>query len=149
VSESSFKAESFLTPAGREKVQAAIGRAEKRSSGEIRVHLDDIIADNPLDHAAYVFTELSMDRTQDRNGVLFYVSVVDRKLAVIGDSGINARVGEDYWTDVLEVVQTHFAAGDHAQGLIAGIDMTGEKLAEHFPHQFADTNELSDEISMG
>jgi len=147
VSEPILKAEEFLIPADREKVRQAIRDAELITSGEIRVHLDDHIEGDVLDHAAFVFEELDMHRTKERNGVLFYVSVVDHKVAVIGDVGINEKVEDGFWLDVLDVMRAHFASGTQATGLIEGIKLAGEKLASHFPIRSDDRNELSDEIT--
>jgi uncharacterized membrane protein len=140
-------AEDFLTATERQRVQGAIGVAEKRTSGEIRVHLEDHIEDDVLDHAAFIFEELGMHRTRDRNGVLIYLSVADRKVAVVGDAGINAAVPEGFWTDVVGVLKLHLAAGRHADGLCEAIHLVGEKLVSYFPLKRDDRDELSNEIS--
>ncbi|HRH70740.1 MAG: TPM domain-containing protein [Flavobacteriales bacterium] len=142
-------AEDFLSTAERERVKGAIGAAEKRTSGEIRVHLEDHIEDEVLDHAAFIFEELGMHRTRDRNGVLIYLSVADRKVAVIGDAGINAVVPDGFWTDVVGVLKLHLAAGRHADGLCEAVHMVGEKLVSDFPLKQDDRDELSNEISFG
>ena len=90
-----------------------------------------------------------MHRTKDRNGVLIYVSVADRKAAVIGDKGINERVPTNFWNDVLGVLQLHFAASRQADGLCEAVFLVGEKLKAFHPHQHDDRNELSNEVSMG
>lgn len=141
-------AEAFLSTAERARVSAAIREAELRTSGEVRVHLEDHIEDDVLDHAAFVFEELGMHRTKDRNGVLIYVSVGDRKAAVIGDKGINERVPANFWNDVLGVLQLHFAAGKPADGLCEAVAMVGEKLKVFHPHQRNDRDELSNEVSV-
>ncbi len=137
----------FLTEAERQRVQTAIGEAEQRTSGEIRVHLEDHIEEDVLDHAAFVFEELGMHRTRDRNGVLIYLSVADRKVAVIGDAAIDQRVPENFWTDVIAVLKLHLAAGHRAQGLSEAVHMVGEKLRAHFPLRHDDTDELTNTIS--
>lgn len=142
-------AEEFLTDEEREQVKAAVQRAEKRTSGEIRVHLEDHIEEDVLDHAAFVFEELGMHRTRDHNGVLIYVCVADRKAAVIGDQGINDRVPPRFWNDVLGVLQLHFAAGRRAEGLCEAVAMVGEKLVAFHPYQSDDSDELSNEVSIG
>ncbi|MCB0812494.1 MAG: TPM domain-containing protein, partial [Flavobacteriales bacterium] len=109
-------ADQFLDTSGRAQVREAIGAAERRTSGELRVHLEDHIEEDVLDHAAYVFEELGMHRTRDRNGVLVYVAVADRQVAVLGDSGINEQVPDGFWTDVVGLLKLHFAAGRHAEG---------------------------------
>lgn len=140
-------AEEFLPEADRATVVQAIHAAELLTSGEIRVHLEDRIEDDVLDHAAFVFEELAMHRTRDRNGVLIYVSVVDRHIAVIGDSGINAVVPKGFWNDVVAVLKVHLAAGRRVEGLTEAVHMVGEKLQAYFPLRSDDTNELTNEIS--
>lgn len=142
-------AEDFLSEADRQRVSAAIREAEMRTSGEIRVHLEDHIEDDVLDHAAFVFEELDMHKTKDRNGVLIYISVSDRKVAVIGDKGINERVPENFWNDVLGVLRSHFAAGSRADGICEAVAMVGEKLVAFHPHQRDDRDELSNDVSIG
>jgi len=142
-------AEDFLSETDRQRVSAAIRAAEMRTSGEIRVHLEDHIENDVLDHAAFVFEELDMHKTKDRNGVLIYVSVSDRKVAVIGDKGINERVPENFWNDVLAVLRAHFAAGSRADGICEAVAMVGEKLLAFHPHQRDDRDELSNDVSIG
>ncbi|MFT3885329.1 MAG: TPM domain-containing protein [Flavobacteriales bacterium] len=142
-------AEDFLTEAERLRVKEAIREAEQRTSGEIRVHLDEAIEEGVLDHAAFVFQELGMHRTKDRNGVLIYVSVPSQRVAVIGDTNIHARLGDGYWHDVLGILLKHFREGRACEGLCKGIAHLGEQLRTHFPFQADDTNELSDDISYG
>jgi uncharacterized membrane protein len=142
-----LSAAEFLSKAERERVSQAIGEAERLTSGEIRVHLEDHIEEDVVDHAVFVFEELGMHRTDQRNGVLIYVCVADRKVAVIGDKGINERVPEGFWTDVVAVLKLHFAAGRRADGLAEAVHMVASKLKQHFPLLTNDRNELSNEVS--
>lgn len=142
-------AEEFLTEGERKQVSAAIAEAELRTSGEVRVHLDDRTVDDVLEHAAFIFEELGMHRTKDRNGVLIYVSVADRKTAIIGDKGINERVPPRFWNDALGVLQLHFAAGRQSDGIREVVALVGEKLRALFPYQSDDRDELSNEVSIG
>lgn len=129
------------------KVEAAIVESERLTSGEIRVHLEDHIEEEVLDHAAFIFEELAMHRTRDRNAVLLYFCVADRQVAVIGDSGIHAKVGDAFWNDVLAVLKLHFAADRRCDGLCEAVRMIGEKLRVHFPLLGDDTNELSNAVT--
>jgi uncharacterized membrane protein len=142
-------ASDLLPEVDQVRVKEAIRKAEARTSGEIRVHIDDSIADDVLDHAAYIFEQLGMFRTRDRNGVLIYVSAADRRVAVIGDAGINARVPEGFWNDVLALLQEQFRNGRFADGLCAAVERVGEKLRSDFPHERDDRNELPNDISFG
>ena len=140
-------AEELLSPAELDRVRAAIHAAEARTSGEIRVHLDDTIAEDVLDHAAFIFEELGMHRTRDRNGVLIYISVADRWVAVIGDKAINEAVPQGFWNDVVGVLKLHFAASRRADGLAEAVHMVGAKLQAFFPLRSDDSNELSNTIT--
>jgi len=81
--------------------------------------------------------------------VLIYLSINDRKFAIIGDSGINKVVPEGFWNRIKEIMISHFVKNEYAQGIIEGIEMTGQQLRQYFPWQTDDVNELSDEISYG
>jgi uncharacterized membrane protein len=88
-----------------------------------------------------------MQNTAERNGVLFYLAVSDKKFAVIGDAGINAKVPDGFWDDVKELLQKNFRDGKFTEGLSEGILLAGAHLKKHFPHSKDDVNELPDEIS--
>jgi len=140
-------AQLFFSKQEKEAIKAAILKAEFNTSGEIRVHIENTCKGDVLDRTAFLFSELGMIKTELRNGVLFYLAVKDRKFAVIGDMGINALVEENFWVEIKHTMATHFKQSSFADGLIAGIEMTGQKLKKHFPFQKDDLNELSDEIS--
>jgi uncharacterized membrane protein len=139
----------FLTKEQQSSIIQAIIDAEKATSGEIRVHLESTCKGNVLDNAAHVFKKLKMHKTALRNGVLIYLAVNDRKFAILGDGGINAKVPENFWDQIKETMVSHFATGDFTNGLKQGILMVGDKLKAYYPIQSNDTNELSNEISFG
>ena len=141
------KKEDFLSIADEQEIVQAIIEAEKNTSGEIRVHIEEHTEKSPLDRAQEVFFELHMHETQDRNGVLFYVSVADKKFAIIGDEGIDKLVEADFWDCTKDVVISNFKEGNYKKGLINGILRAGERLKKYFPFQSHDSNELSNEIS--
>ena len=143
------KVEEFLTKAEEQEIIAAIGVAEKNTSGEIRVHIEKENTIAPLDRAMEVFRNLNMENTQERNGVIIYVAVKSKHFAIYGDKGINEKVSADFWDSTKEVMQNHFKNGNFKQGLIDGILKAGDQLKTHFPYQNDDTNELSNEISKG
>lgn len=140
---------SFLTKDQQSAIVQAIADAEKATSGEIRVHLESSCKGDVLDNAAYIFKKLKMHKTALRNGVLIYLAVNDRKFAILGDAGINAKVPEDFWDQIKETMTAYFANGDFTTGLTQGIQMVGDKLKAYFPIMSNDTNELSNEISFG
>ena len=137
----------FLSPADREQIAAAIRDAEHKTSGEIVVHLAHRAHHMPTVDARKAFEKIGMARTRERNGVLFFVSVGDRKLAVVGDRGIHDHVKQDFWNDVIRHVEARFAEGSFGAGLTEGIAMVGTELAKYFPRRADDTNELPDAMT--
>jgi uncharacterized membrane protein len=142
-----MKASTFFTKEQQAAILAAVKEAEEATSGEVRVHIETRCTEDVLDRSAWIFDKLGMKKTELRNGVLFYLAVKDRKFAVIGDAGINAKVPEGFWNDVKELLQSRFREGKFTEGLREGILLAGQHLKEHFPHQDDDVNELPDEIS--
>lgn len=142
-----MEVEQFLTDQQEQEVINAIRQAEKNTSGEIRVHFEKSLDQDALKRAQEVFFQLEMDKTQFKNGVLFYVAVDDHQFAIIGDEGIDKLVPNDFWESVRDEVINEFVKGDHSKGLVMGILHAGEKLKEYFPYGDKDENELSDEIS--
>lgn len=140
-------ARSFFSEEQKQMIVSAIKEAEKNTSGEIRVHIENNCKGEALERAAEIFYELKMDHTAARNGILFYLALRQRKFAIIGDEGINTKVEKDFWNDIKDEMTTYFREKRFAEGISAGILKCGEKLKYFFPYQDDDVNELSDEIS--
>ena len=117
--------------------------------GEIRVHIENKCKGDVIDRASYVFKQLEVDRTELHNGVLFYLAIINRKFAVLGDKGINEVVPDDFWEELKNGMLNSFREEDFTEGLVDAITKVGEYLKEFFPYQTDDVNELSDEISFG
>jgi uncharacterized membrane protein len=142
-----MKPSQFFNEDQKKQITDAVKEAELNTSGEIRVHIEADCKTDVLDRAAYIFEKLSMHETELRNGVLFYLSINDRKFAILGDGGINAVTQDNFWDEIKETVIGHFKKEEYAAGLGKGIKMAGEALKKHFPYQKDDVNELSDDIS--
>jgi uncharacterized membrane protein len=139
----------FFSSLEQEEIIAAIAEAEKNTSGEIRLHLENYCLGNALKRATKMFQRIGMQQTAQHNGVLFYLAVKSRKLAIVGDSGIHENVQQLFWDELRTNMLKQFAENRYKEGLISGILATGEKLKEYYPYQKDDKNELSDEISFG
>jgi uncharacterized membrane protein len=142
-----MKASGFFSREQQDQILSAIQEAELATSGEIRVHIETSCTENPLDRAAWIFNRLGMDKTAERNGVLFYLAVTDRKFAVIGDQGIHSVVREGFWDEVRELLKVNFTGGRFTEGLTEGILLAGQQLKTFFPRKTDDINELPDTIS--
>ena len=143
------KVEDFLTKEEEQEIVQAISKAEKNTSGEIRVHIEDHTEKPPLERAQEVFHFLGMDATLLRNGVLFYVGVADHTFAIIGDEGIDKVVENDFWDCTRDIVISNFKEKKFKDGLVAGILRAGERLEQYFPFTDGVKDELSNEISKG
>lgn len=143
----SKSARSFFSKEETERIVGSIAKAEKLTSGEIRLHVEDACSIPVLKRAEEVFTKYGMHKTDAHNGVLFYLAVKTHDFAVAGDSGIHAKVTQEFWDEINKLVLQHFKEGKFAEGLCQGIELCGAQLQKHFPLGENDKNELSDEIS--
>ena len=139
--------EKAFTKEQKEAMVAAIQKAEKDTSGEIRVHIENRSKIEVLDRAADVFAELKMHKTALRNGVLIYVALLDHKLAILGDAGINSKVPTGFWDSIKTIMVEKFKQGAITEGICEAVITAGEQLKAYFPYQEDDVNELPDDIS--
>jgi len=145
------KPQDFFSQKEKDQITEAIKTAETKTSGEIRVFIENKCKyPDALDHAKELFSELKMEATQERNGVLIYVAIKDRKLAVYGDKGIHDKLGDEYWNNAVKTMVSQFTSSNYAKGIEGMILSVGDALKQHFPYNAdTDTNELSDEIVFG
>ena len=132
------------------RIEDALRAAEKRSSGEIRVSVAPFFWGSVRKAGERAFTRLALTKTKARNGVLLFVVPARRKFVVLGDEGIHAKVGQEFWEKVAAALSAKFHTGDFTGGLVDAIGVIGDELAHHFPHAGeADVNELPDHVDFG
>ena len=133
-----------------EKVKAAIAAAERETSGEVRVSVARFFWGSVRRAAERAFVRLGMAKTKDRNAVLFFIVPSRKRFVVLGDEGIHAKVGQEFWESVAGLMSGHFRKGEFTEGLVAGIGEAGRELAAAFPYDAAvDVNELADDVDFG
>lgn len=137
----------FLTDAEEQAVVDAITAAEKRTSGEIRIHIENRCKGDVVERAKRVFTQLNMYKTKERNAVLIYIALLEHKLVIWGDEGIHSKVGQQFWDQEVRAVIEAFKERKFVQGLVSLIQAIGEKLATLFPFKENDVDELDNSIS--
>ncbi len=97
--------------------------------------------------AMQAFIEEEVFSTRERTGILLFISLLEHRIEVVGDAGINQKVTPDEWTDVVLRIREGIKAGKVADGLVAAIGLCGELLerggVEIRPD---DINELSDDL---
>jgi len=140
----------LLSEKHRRQIREAIQQAERQTSGEIRVVLEALCQGDPYERALEHFAKLGMIHTRQRNGVLVYVALKDRKFALVGDEGIHRHVGDQFWQEVAETMCSYFQKGQVIEGIRMGVLRIGEVLSRYFPSLGeADLNELPDEVVEG
>jgi uncharacterized membrane protein len=144
-----MKPSELFAPDEVKTIVEAIRRAERHTSAEIRVHVENRCPGEVLDRAVAVFDRLEMRRTERRNGVLIYVALKDRRAAMIGDENVNRLVHREFWLERVAGMGGHFARGSFAEGIREAVEALQSKLEMHFPHHSNDVNELPDDISFG
>lgn len=131
----------------KDRIKQAIQKAERRTSGEIRVSISPLFWGDVRKAAEKAFERMGMTATRDRNAVLFFIVPSRHKFVVLGDVGVHEKVGEDFWHDIVRKLSEKFRQGELTGGIIAGVEAVGENLATHFPYRAGnDMNELPDDV---
>ncbi len=147
-------ARNFFSESDQQLLIKAISDAEEKTSGEIRLHLENVCFGSEVKSAQKVFRKLKMHQTNERNGVLIYIATLSHKIAVIGDEGIHQKLGQEFWEKIVQDLITKFKAnkpaspvGRKAEALAECIVECGEQLGKYFPRKADDKNELTNNIS--
>jgi uncharacterized membrane protein len=141
-----MKPKKFIERIRHADIVSAIGHAEKKTSGEIRVFISRHQVQDPLSGAQKHFVEMGMEKTRDRNAVLIFIAPCSHKFAVVGDTAVHTRCGEEFWQQLTAEMTGHFRKGDFTAGIVHGVQKAGEILARHFPRRPDDRNELPDAV---
>lgn len=143
--------DNLLSTSDKQLLVQAIQAAEQKTSGEIRVFIESKLSkSDPIRSAEAIFLKNKMHATKDKNGVLIYIAVKDKKLAILGDEGIHNKVGTEFWQKEVAEMVNEFKAAHYVDGIVKVIHEIGNALTTHFPYdRSADKNELSDEIMIG
>ena len=133
-------------------IERAVAEQEKRHRGELRVVIEGGLPLPALaagrsarERALEHFARLRVWDTGDNAGVLIYLLLADRRVEIVADRGIHARVGDTAWETICGAMQQEFAAGRFEAGTIAGLTSVSDLLAQHFPANADENpNELPD-----
>jgi len=138
-------------PKSMKAIEQAIKAAEVGHAGEIRFVVEGALDGLPLlqgqsarGRAIEVFSLLGIWDTEHNSGVLIYLLLADRRVEIVADRGIHARVGSGGWEALCRDMETAFRAGHHEQGAINCIGAVAQHLSRHFPSQGQAHNELPD-----
>ena len=136
----------FINQLDEAKIVAAIASAENQTSGEIRVYVTHHKITDALARARLRFTKLGMEKTRQRNAVLIYLAPRSRQFAIVGDSGVHEKCGDNFWREVSATMEQRLREGQFTEAVLAAVEKVGALLAAQFPRRPEDTNELPDGI---
>jgi len=132
-------------------IEQAIKAGEATHSGQIRFVVEGALDGKPLfrdqsarERALDIFSHLRIWDTAHNSGVLIYLLLADRKVEIVADRGIDAKVGAAGWEAICRAMEADFKAGNFESGVIKGISAVSRQLAAHFPKHGAGKNELPD-----
>lgn len=145
-----MRTKEFLAQVDHGRIVAAIGAAESKTSGQIRVFVKRGNVGDALTAAQKQFQKLEMEKTRERNAVLIFVAPRTHQFAVIGDAGVHEKCGDVFWEKLIDAMREHFRKDNFTAALEYAIAETGSLLAQHFPRAAGSgSNELPDEIVEG
>ena len=132
-------------------IEQAIKAGEATHSGQVRFVVEGALDGAPLfrdqparERALDTFSHLRIWDTHHNNGVLIYLLLADRKVEIVADRGIAAKVGAEGWQKICAAMERDFRAGNFEAGVINGIAAVSRELAAHFPKDGRNPNELPD-----
>lgn len=82
--------------------------------------------------------------TPHHSGVLFFVSLAERYIEIVADKGIHEKLGEAHWQDIVDKFVAQVRRGRVVDGFVDAIGACGAAMAEHYPKDPGDTDQLSD-----
>jgi uncharacterized membrane protein len=133
-------------------IGAAIAACEQTHRGELR-----FVVEGPLplaslwrdkssrQRAVELFASQRVWDTEENSGILIYVQLVDRRVEILADRGIAARVAQTEWDAICRAMEASFRRGEWRQGALQAVARAGELLAQHFPAGTVNPNELPDQ----
>ena len=146
-----WRVRAVFPQAALKAIEAAVTASEKTHDGELR-----FVVEGGLDlphllrgvtarqRAVEAFSQLRVWDTEHNSGVLIYVQLADRQVEILADRGIHKKVGSETWQRICTAMEQAFRAGNFEAGAVAGVAAVGRVLAEHFPAQGENPDELPD-----
>lgn len=135
---------------GMTRIEQAIAAGEARHRGQVGVAIEAALPltrvlrkHAPRERAIEVFGSLRVWDTEENNGVLIYLLLADKDVEIVADRAIHRLVGPDAWEAICRRMEQAFAAGRYVEGVEDGIREISALLAEHFPGDGGDVDEIA------
>ena len=104
------------------------------------------VAEAVRERAVRAFYEKGLYRTREETGILIFMSLLERKVWILGDRGINERIDSRFWQDLAAQLARGLREESACEALCTVVAGCGAELARHFPRRADDLNELRDEM---
>ncbi|HML78499.1 TPM domain-containing protein [Geobacter sulfurreducens] len=104
------------------------------------------LAEAVRERAVRAFYERGLYRTRQETGVLIFISLLEHKVWILGDRGINAKIPPGFWEGLAGELARGIREGKGCDALCVAVAGCGAELARHFPRRADDTNELTDDL---
>jgi putative membrane protein len=92
------------------------------------------------------FTGHGLHYTKAHTGILILASLLERRVVVLADRGINEKVQPGTWDEVVGIITNGLRSGSACEAFCKAIDRCGEILGQHFPRSADDRDELPDKL---
>lgn len=109
----------------------------------------DELTEEVREKALVSFVEQGLHETRDKTGILILISLFERRVQVLADSGINAKVPEHTWDEIVEMIIAGLKSDDACNAVCKAVERCGSLLETNFPIKHDDTNELPNLIIEG
>lgn len=135
------------------RIAEAIARDEARHRGEVCFAVESSLdaaalwrREDARHRAIAAFAALGVWDTVENAGILIYLLLAERRIEILADRGLDARVSDEQWRGVCLLMEERLRAGDPEAAVLQGVSAAGELLAQHFPciEGATDRNELQD-----
>lgn len=148
----------LLGPEALQRLEQQVQASEARHSGEIRLCIEGGLPLGYLwrnatahERALSMFGKLRVWDTEDNNGVLIYLLLVEHRIEIVADRGLSRHVAQAQWDEIVHGMSDTFRAGRIEEGLGRAVDAVTGLLVQHFPlaHGAANPNELVNRPHVG
>ncbi|TAN49475.1 MAG: hypothetical protein EPN21_11685 [Methylococcaceae bacterium] len=130
-------------------IEAAVRASEHRHCGELRVVIEgpldlaEVWRNRPVRQRAVAhFAHQHIWDTEDNSGILLYIQLVDRRVEIVADRGISAKVAQAQWDAICRAMENAFRRQAYRQGVLEAIELATALLARHFPATADNPDEL-------
>ncbi|AJE03418.1 TPM domain-containing protein [Geobacter pickeringii] len=98
------------------------------------------------ERAVRAFYEKGLYRTRGATGILIFISLLERKVWILGDRGINEKIAPHFWNEIAVTLTKGLREGEGGAALCRAIAACGAELSRHFPRAADDTDELPNDL---